>query len=164
LVLKEFQRLMNIEQIIARIRAGPNDIKLYPAATQSLLEYFEDKAKLVLPLDFKALYSFSNGFESAEDLFRIIPLDELMDDWHGENRVNGQFHFAEYLIYSDLWGVRLGEEGKGNYSIYYPESKQRKLFMTSSLAEFLGCFLNAGIYGKDGLYDWSRKNLPVLKP
>jgi len=154
---------MNIEQIIARIEAGPNDIKLYPAATQSLLESFEDKAKLVLPLDFKALYSFSNGFESAEDLFRIIPLDELMDDWHSENRVGKQFYFAEYLIYSDLWGVRLGEEGKDDYSIYYPDSEQRKLFMTSSLAEFLGCFLDAGIYGENGLYDWSHRSLPILK-
>ena len=152
-----------MEQIITRIKAGPNDIKCYPAATQSLLESFEDKAKLVLPLDFKALYSFSNGFESAEDLFRIIPLDELMDDWHGENRVNGQFHFAEYLIYSDLWGVKLGEEGKDDYSIYYPALEHRNLFMTSSLAEFLDCFLDAGIYGKNGLYNWSHRNRPVLK-
>lgn len=154
---------MNIEQIIARIKAGPNDIRLYPAATQSLLESFEDKANLVLPLDFKALYSFSNGLESAEDLFRIIPLDELMDDWHREDRADGQFYFAEYLFYSDLWGVKLGQEGKDDYLIYYPESEQRKLFMTNSLAEFLSRFLDAGIYGKNGLYDWSHRNVPILK-
>lgn len=148
---------MNIEQIIARIKAGPNDIKLYPAATQALLESFEYEAKLVLPLNFKTLYSFNNGFESAEDLFRIIPLDELMDSWRNEKRADGQFYFAEYLIYSDLWGVKLGEERKDDYSIYYPESEQRKLFMTSSLAEFLSCFLDAGIY------DWSHRNLPILK-
>lgn len=163
MVFQEMHCLMNIEQIIARIKVGPNDIKLYPAATQSLLDSFEDEAKSVLPMDFKTLYSFSNGFESAEDLFRIIPLDELMDSWRSENRADGQFYFAEYLIYSDLWGVKLGEERKDDYSIYYPESEQRKLFMTSSLAEFLSCFLDAGIYGKNGLYDWLHRNIHILK-
>ncbi|MDJ0368101.1 hypothetical protein QMK33_23430 [Hymenobacter sp. H14-R3] len=89
---------MDIEQIIARIKDGPNDITLYPAATEPLFAAFEAKASLVLPPDFKRLYYFTNGFEAVEDLFRVVPLEELMDDWHSENRIAGQFYFAEYLI------------------------------------------------------------------
>jgi hypothetical protein len=154
---------MDIEQVIARIQTAPNDITLYPPATRQLFETFEAKTNLVLPPDFKNFYSFSNGFESAEDIFRLIPLEELMDDWDSENRVSGQFYFSEYLIYSDLWGVDLGVNGQPGYSIFYPTSDNQKLFMTNSLSEFLGCFLRAGVYGEGGLYDWSNSGLrPML--
>ena len=150
--------------MIARIKAGPNDITLYPAAGEQLLNAFETKAGFLLPPDFKRFYSFSNGFLSDEDLFRIIPLEELMDNWHSENRSFGQFYFAEYLIYSDLWGVDVGTNNQPCYSIFYPDLEERKLFMTDSFAEFLNRFLTSGVYGQNGLYDWSNSNLEALKP
>ncbi|MDO7883844.1 SMI1/KNR4 family protein [Hymenobacter cheonanensis] len=153
---------MNIEQIITRIKNGPNDITLYPAATQQLFDTFEAKTRLVLPHDFKCFYSFSNGFQSDEDLFRIIPLEEIMDDWRCATKTNNQCYFAEYLIYSDLWGVEAGFDESSPYSIFYPYSEERKLLMTHSLAEFLERFLLAGIYGTAGLNDWSNDSLPLL--
>jgi hypothetical protein len=154
---------MDIEQIIAKIKAGPNDITLYSAATKQLIENFEAKFDLMLPPDFKQFYSFSNGFESAEDMFRLIPLEELMDDWRAKGMNKGQFYFCEYLIYCDMWGVNFGVNKQSGYSIFYPASDDRRLFMTDSLVEFLDCFLKAGVYGKDGLYDWSNSGLTILK-
>jgi hypothetical protein len=145
---------MDIEQVIARIKAGPNDITLYPGATEKLLKYFEEAMKVILPPDIKEFYSFSNGFESDEDLFRMIPLEEIMEDWRCKADGDGQFYFSEYLIYSDLWGIDLNVNQKACYYIFYSVSEQQKLPMTDSLANFLDCFLKSGVYGKDGLYDW----------
>jgi hypothetical protein len=51
------------------------DITLYRPATDRDLIDFEGKLKCPLPDDMKALYRFCNGFESAEDIFRIIPME-----------------------------------------------------------------------------------------
>jgi hypothetical protein len=154
---------MDIEQIIARIKAGPNDITLYPAATKQLFKTFEARFDLVLPPDFKRLYSFSNGFESEEDMFRLIPLEELMHDWRAKEMGYSKFYFCEYLVYCDMWGIDLSSSEQLSYSIFYPVSEGRRLFMTNSLAEFLSRFLEAGVYGKGGLYDWSNSGLSILK-
>jgi hypothetical protein len=75
--------LMNhhISDIIAKLSKDPSsyDITLYPPASALDLSAFERELNCPLPDDLKTLYLFCIGFESAEDLFRIIPLDEIRD-------------------------------------------------------------------------------------
>jgi len=98
----------------------------------------------------KALYRFCNGFESAEDLFRIIPLDEIADPLY-EYEPN-RFYFAEYMIYCDVWEIEINPSNPNEYWISNPGKAVRLL--TQSLAEFLGRFLAKGVFGDGGLYTW----------
>ncbi|MHB8207209.1 SMI1/KNR4 family protein [Mucilaginibacter sp.] len=41
------------------------------------IENFEKELNLILPDEIKQFYKFSNGFESAEDIFRIIDFEEI---------------------------------------------------------------------------------------
>ena len=143
---------MSISDILHQLSANlaSYDITLYPPATDQDLTDFEGKLKCPLPDDMKALYRFCNGFESAEDIFRIIPLNEIADELsrYGPN----SFAFAEYLIYSDTWEMEINPLSPNEYWI----SNRGKAFrlLTLSLAEFLGRFLAKGVFGDGGLYTW----------
>ena len=104
-----------------------------------------------LPDDFKSLYKFSNGFETDEDLFRLIPLDEIISKEKDSYLISRtSFHFTEYLIYCDMWTVDVNNENSNSYRIY--NKANDTVFLTNSLPEFLATFINRGIY--DGLYQW----------
>lgn len=59
----------------------------------------ESKLNCTLPPDLIDFYTFCNGFETYDFLFRVIPLAEAVD-YRSELKGN-TFHFAEYMIYSD---------------------------------------------------------------
>jgi hypothetical protein len=113
------------------------EITLYSPASRQDLINFEHQLHCPLPDDIKAFYLFCNGFESAEDLFRIIPLDEICEQLsrYGPNR----FAFAEYLVYCDTWEIEINPSNPAEYWI----SNQGKGFrpLTKSLSEFLDRFL-----------------------
>lgn len=125
-------------------------IELNKPATNSEIDLFEN-SKIKLPQDFKTLYNFSNGFETDEDLFRLIPLNEIIENGN-DDYCNGEtsFHFAEYMIYSDMWTVEINLNDIENYKVY--NKADNIVYLTNSLAEFLCVFINKGIY--DGLYQW----------
>jgi len=125
-------------------------ITLYSKASPDDISAFEEKRELKLPDDFKTFYSFCNGFESEEDLFRIIPLNEITESG-SSGHLDGEkdFHFAEYMIYSDMWSLSITEKNN-SYSIYNNTGKVA--ILTNSLAEFLTIFLDGGVF--DGLYKW----------
>jgi SMI1 / KNR4 family (SUKH-1) len=141
-----------IADIIAKLSTNLSsyDITLYPPASGQDLINFERKLNCPLPDDFKALYLFCNGFESAEDIFRIIPLDEISDQLsrYEPNR----FSFAEYLIYCDTWEIEINPSDPTEYWI----SNRGKVLrlLTKSLAEFIDRFLAKGVFGNGGLYAW----------
>ena len=143
---------MSISDIIAKLSTNLSsyDITLYPPASEQDLISFENQIKCPLPDDFKAMYLFCNGFESAEDLFRIIPLDEIGERL-SEYEPN-RFAFAEYLIYCDVWEIEINPSNPAEYWI----SNQGKDFrlLTKSLGEFLDRFLAKGVFGDGGLYSW----------
>jgi hypothetical protein len=143
---------MSISDILHQLSENLSsyDITLYPPATDSDLIDFKGKLKWTLPDDMKTLYRFCNGFESAEDLFRIIPLEEITDRL-SEYKLNC-FHFAEYMIYCDMWQIEINPSNANEYWI----SNQGKTFrlLTQSLAEFLGRFLAKGVFEDGGLYTW----------
>jgi len=149
--------LVDIEQIITRIKDGPNDITICKGAAESTLWWFERQMRVVLPDDFKKLYRFSDGFESAEDAFRILPLSEIFDNrcekWRSGLPAK-RFYFAEYLQYCDMWSVEMPDDKQVGYSIFCPTRNDENIVLTSSLVEFLNCFLAKGVFGENGLYDW----------
>jgi SMI1 / KNR4 family (SUKH-1) len=91
------------------------DITLYPPASEQKLIIFERQLNCPLPDDIKAIYLFCNGFESAEDLFRIIPLEEIAERL-SEFKPNC-FHFAEYMIYCDMWEIEINPSNPNEYWI-----------------------------------------------
>lgn len=149
---------MNIREVMAAIEAGPNDITLYPGAEQRLVEEFEQQVGFELPADVKVFYQFCNGFESAEDLFRMIPLEEALKtrsrDLAEYHLKPNQFYLAEYLVYCDVWPIEIDLNQPNSYKIYGSEPT----VFTHSLAEFLTRFLTGGVYNDGGLYKWREEN------
>ncbi|MBW3129398.1 SMI1/KNR4 family protein [Hymenobacter profundi] len=140
---------MTIHGLLSTLKANlsQTDITLYPGASKQLIQQFEQEMSLTLPADFKAFYSFCNGFESAEDMFRIIPLEEILEQ--KREFEPQQFYVAEYLTYCDIWEVELTSQSSG-YQIHH-----MNVALTDSLATFIDRFLRDGVYTKNGgLLDW----------
>jgi len=147
-----------IEQIITQILNTKDQlgITLYPGATKEEIKSFERLMNTSLPNDIKKFYMFCNGFESEEDLFRIIPLDEIIynrKDEEDNYLLNKQdFHFAEYMIYCDMWTLTI-TTSSDNYLIY--NKAETFVTLTDDFAEFLNKFLVGGVF--DGLYKWEEE-------
>jgi len=126
-------------------------IRLNKPASNIEIEIFK-KQKIELPDDFKLLYQFSNGFETGHDLFRFIPLNEIIENGLDKSYLinDTSFHFSEHMIYSDMWSVDVNKENINSYRIY--NKADTVVYLTNSLAEFLCVFINKGIY--NGLYEW----------
>ncbi len=148
---------MTIRQIVAQIKAGPNDITSYPGVPESTLHWCERQMRIIMPDDFRVFYRFCDGFESAEDAFRIIPLDEIVADKF-EKRRSGldskRFYFAEYMQYSGMWSIDMPTRQEESYAIFCPTRNDTQIILTHSFTEFLSYFLANGVFGDNGLYDW----------
>jgi hypothetical protein len=144
----------SIRAIITRLEreAVALGITCYPGATPNELAQAEATLGFALPADIRELYGFCNGFESAEDLFRIVPLAEAIS--YRSDVGPNQLEIAEYLVYSDTWTLEVAPTGPADYRIFGADSNSRRLDLTNSLSEFLDVFLNHGVFGPRGLYDW----------
>jgi len=73
---------VTIEDCIQRIKTDKHElgITLFEPASPTEIADFENIMNIKFPADFVEFYSFANGFESDEDMFRIIPLEEIIDD------------------------------------------------------------------------------------
>ncbi|WP_369331573.1 SMI1/KNR4 family protein [Danxiaibacter flavus] len=80
-------------------------IEIYPPATLTDIKLFEQKIGFALPREFREFYSICNGFGCNEDIFNIVSLADTMR--HPQDYGTNWFYFAEYMIYSDMWGLRL---------------------------------------------------------
>lgn len=148
--------------IIERIKVDKNKLGITLFAPASLTEIlnFEKIRGIKLPDDLIKFYSFSNGLESAEDMFRIIPLDEMIDNMKDRDTYTveqNDFHFAEYMIYCDMWTININSADRNDYRIY--NKADNVISLTNSFSEFLDTFLNGGVF--DGLYTW-RENVERL--
>ncbi|WP_436488688.1 SMI1/KNR4 family protein [Chitinophaga sp. ARDCPP14] len=147
-----------ITEIILKLEDihGMLGITLFDKASPADIDLFEQTMGIKLPQDLKTFYLFCNGFEQNEDMFRMIPLDEIIDNTLGEERstyfsVQNGFHVAEYCIYCDTWELNLDKEDENKYTISHL-SDNNTLTLTDSLPEFLNRFLNGGLF--NGLYPW----------
>lgn len=141
---------MTMREVIAAIYQKHKDygITLNPPATELEIRDFEKKLGFSLPADFKEFYSICNGLECTEDIFKMVSLQDalLHDQDYGKN----WFHFADYMIYCDMWSLRRRDDG--GYEII--NRGETELVLTSSLLEFLERFLQGNVFEKGGLYEW----------
>ena len=140
---------MMVQTLLAALKANlkQTDITLYSGASEQLIKQFEQEMNLVLPADLKTFYAFCNGFESEEDWFRMIPLEEILESKFKYQPK--QFYLAEYLTYCDMWEVELTDCALEAYRIH-----NMNVTLTDSLAVFLDRFLQGGVFGEAGLYNW----------
>ncbi|MGN7787717.1 SMI1/KNR4 family protein [Niabella sp. 22666] len=112
---------MKIKDLIQSITEKHHSygIDVNPPATTEMIRIFEQQMGFPLPADFVAFYTTCNGFGCTEDIFNIIPLQEIRNaSDYGPN----WFTFSEYMIYSDCW--RLRYLNNGQYEIFngsYPD-------------------------------------------
>lgn len=142
---------MTISAIIDRIKTDQKElgITLYGKASDEKIMYTESILKLQFPEDIKTFYKFYNGFESDGDMFRIIPLEEIIDNEKNKSLLSHQFHIAEYMDYCDMWTVDVNTL-TNSYSII--NEAEKTITLTNSFALFLQRFLDKGIF--EGLCDW----------
>lgn len=148
----------SIESIFEHITQNQTalGITLYPCADSEDIKIFETDNGIILPDDFKSLYKLCNGFESEEDMFRIIPLNEISNEiMLSKNTIRKRLPFAEYMIYSDTWEFSIDKHSENKYLICNVSDKTIEL--TDSLIEFLSVFLKGGVFETGGLYDWHNK-------
>lgn len=140
---------LTIQEIIHLIQAEQEKfgITLYIKPTEAEIAAFENEV-FSLPDDIKTFYRFCDGFESKEDMFRIIPLGEIME--YGRKKGPYECCIAEYMIYCDFWTLSINPNKPNEYRILY--GSLDNLTMTNSFAEFLDRFLKGGVF--DGLYEW----------
>jgi hypothetical protein len=142
---------ITIQEAINKLQAyrGPSKLTLHPGADETLLAEVESAYGVTLPDDFKTLYRFSDGFETDEDIFNMIPLAEIKNNKDRDSPL----YIAEYLIYSEMWRLEINPDNCNDYKIMV-EFNGNQLLLTNSLAEFVDRFLNGGVFDAGGLYDW----------
>ena len=146
--------MIEITDIIQILKEGNHNqvVTLKSGASETDLLNFEQQLNLRLPTELREFYRFSNGFETEELLFQILPLEEILNQKDEYN--NNEFYIAEYMIYCDVWTLRVNNQ-TGEFSIYNSDHSSRDwMFLTNSFAEFLTRFLNCGLFEEHGLYDW----------
>jgi hypothetical protein len=144
---------MSIQDAINQLQAyqGQYTLTLHPGAGEELLTAVETTYSITLPDDFKALYSFSDGFETDEDMFNMIPLAEILRD--KKKDIDCPLYIAEYMIYCDIWRLEINPDNSNDYKITAGWNNNQ-LVLTKSLAEFVDRFLKGGVFDPGGLYAW----------
>lgn len=144
---------MSIKNLVDLIRDKHRDngININPPATVYDIARFEKKIGFSLPTEFTNFYLICNGFDCNEDIFNMLPLQDILKypQDHGDN----WFYFSEYMIYSDAWGLRY--TCSGGYEIFNGNFPDK--IMTSSLTYFLQKFLKGNVFETGGLYHWQEE-------
>lgn len=144
---------MTVKELIDGIaqKHRKSGIGIYPPVSLADIADFEKRIGFALPADFKEFYLTCDGFGCTEDIFNMISLSEICR--YPKDYGHNWFYFSEYMVYSDMWGLRVTESGQ--YEIFngsYPEKA-----MTSSLTEFLERFLKGNVFDEGGLYEWGEE-------
>jgi hypothetical protein len=148
---------MTINEVIREIRSRQEELQitLYPRVPESSIDNFEQELSIKLPSDVKTFYRFSNGMEAEADLFRIIPLDEILDGMRSS--CADRFYIAEYMVYSDIWVMQVNPDDHNDYTIFNIDKDNEQLSLTRSFAGFIQRWLKGGVFGAGGLYDWHKE-------
>ncbi|TCD22007.1 SMI1/KNR4 family protein [Pedobacter psychrodurus] len=126
-----------------------------PCSPEDLAD-LEQKLNHPLPPDLIEFYTFCNGFNTDDWLFRVIPVHEAID--YKSELANNIFHFAEYMIYSDQWLIQLQEGGQ--YEVINDDhGTQEMAVQATSILKFLEIYLSEGLVSKsDHNSFWDRLN------
>lgn len=131
-------------------------VKLNAPATISELITLEQVLNCKLPTELTTFYQYCNGFETDDHLFRVIPIQEIIE--YKSELPDNTFHFAEYMIYSDQWLIKVYNSEK--YEILNDDHKSKELLgLNNSILKFLKAYLNGGLFGKtESESFWNRIN------
>ncbi|MES2278556.1 MAG: SMI1/KNR4 family protein [Bacteroidota bacterium] len=143
-----------ITEIIAYLKSNRDElgITLELSAHAELINQVEETYNIKLPDDIRTFYEFANGFESDDFMFRIIPLEEMVENRRTYNY--NELCIAEYMIYSDTWNLIIDQEDNKYRIVNGNHSDEKIVTLTNSLADFLQRFIDGGLLGKNGLYYW----------
>ena len=147
---------MSITEAIELLKSynGPLGLTLHSGASDDMISRVETAYGIKLPIDIKTFYRFTDGFETVEDIFNMIPIAEIIDN---KNRHSDEpFYIAEYMIYSDMWQLEINPDDCNDYKIIIA-ANYNKLVLTKSLAEFIARFLKGGVFDSGGLYYWQEE-------
>lgn len=152
----------SIKEIIEKLKRNYKElgITLFNPATFEIIAELENTIGIQLPDEIITFYKFCNGFESEEDMFRIIPLEEIIENIRIRKTYitnPKDFHFAEYMLYCDMWTLNINPQNKNDYKIY--NMAETDINLTNSFGDFLEVFLNKGVF--EGLYEW-KENIKRL--
>lgn len=135
-------------------------IRLHSGASEAMLKEAEIIYGKVWPEDFRTLYRFSNGFETDEDLFNMVRIDEIIEN---KKQYSDDLYIAEYMIYSDRWGLDISLQNPNDYQITNLTRSGTTITLTRALAEFIHRFVQGGVFEAGGLYDWHEEILKGLR-
>ncbi|WP_316789612.1 SMI1/KNR4 family protein [Pedobacter frigoris] len=149
---------MWIQSVIEELKelAKTGALKLHSGASEAELKELEVIYNKVLPEDFRTFYKFCNGFETDEDIFNMVMIEEIIEN---KKRFNNSLYIAEYMIYSDSWELDISPQNPNDYQITNLTRSGTTITLTRSLAEFIHRFLKGGVFEKGGLYDWHEEIL-----
>lgn len=141
---------MGIEETIELLKHynGPYKLTLHEGASERLIDEFETAYNITLPADFKTFYRFTDGFEIDEDIFNMISLHEMISN----KKRHEPIWIAEYMIYSDMWGLDIDANNPDIYSIFVTDGSH--IALTNTLGEFITRVLKAAVFEIGGLYHW----------
>jgi len=145
--------ISKVEALVSKIKSCQTDfgITLYDAAPGIEVNRFEAVKGIRLPQEIREFYGFCNGFVAERDWFRIIPLNEILEQrpsYHQAGR--NDFHIAEFLCYCDMWTLAISEYDSEIYTIYR-KADGGQLDLTNSIVSFIDKYLLEGV---DSLYRW----------
>ena len=144
---------MTFEQLFKRHNkeAASLGLSLTRPATRDEIKSLEAHIGHPVPREIRDFYTFCNGFETLDYLFRVIPLHEALQTvQQSRDRI---IDFAEYMIYSDTWTLEILNEEQ--YVITNANHKTGEVILTNSIPEFLERYFDGhGLFGENGLYGW----------
>ena len=146
---------ISIYQAINHLKANLDKrmIELNPPASDELIAEVESFFNITLPDDIKQFYKFANGFESDEDMFGIVPLNDMIEN--KKRWIDSDLYIAEWLIYGTTWSL---ETNQNDYHINsLDDGNEPHFILTKSFPEFLNRFINGGLFEKGGMYDWNNE-------
>lgn len=152
--------MYTIQTVIETLAARKKEFTItlgLPASEASIMA-FEKAYQLVIPPEIKAFYEFCNGFETYDFLFRVLSLEEIVNELeeYGNGIIENRFVFAEYMVYSDMWEVSLTADTVSGYQITNANhGTANHVVLTDSIMDFIIRYLNEdGVFGERGLLAW----------
>jgi SMI1 / KNR4 family (SUKH-1) len=145
-------QIMNrLDKIIEKLKIKGFQLNL-PASNDEI-EQLEVVLNKKLPIEIKAFYQQTNGFDTLDYLFRFIPIEEIIEN-KSETEDSTILPIAEYMIYADTWDLVFDKKNSEKYKIVNSNHKSTESYIVSdTFYDFIELYLNgSGVMGEVGLY------------
>ena len=127
-------------------------VKLNPPATNEDISKLEIAVGNILPEEIRSFYAYCNGFDTDDWIFNLLSIEQIL--YYKSELELSEFYFAEYMIYSDDWRVKI-EDTETYFITNGNHKEEQEVVLTNSIFEFLEIYLNSdGVLSENGLYRW----------